>query len=283
MEAGTRFCARCGAQTGPSETATQPSASQTAPSPAATAPKRGMGAGAKVAISAVLIIFAGGIAAAWYAAHKVSQKYHEIKAEITGTANPNGTTADPNGTTSSGSTSSNSQTAGDPCRYLSKEDVGAAIGVAIVKAYAEGDGCSYLAKGNAADMAVKHATSLMGDKGADAKTQQMASQFAKTIFSSFPQDGHNADGDGSGNVAVLSVSVSESPAATAEMNLNAKVLKRMGGKTGEDLQIGDQAFVTSGSAIMVRKGNKIIRLMYTGCPCGTKQVIPLAKQLADAL
>jgi hypothetical protein len=279
LEDGTRFCAKCGAQTG-SPAIAQPNASHAAPPPGGAAPKRGLGAGAKLAISAVLIIFVGGIAAAFYVGHKMDQKYHEIRAEVTGTA-------DPNGTADSGSANTNLQMTDDPCRYLSKEEVGAAIGVEIVKTQADGDGCSYLAKGKAADMAAKHASSILGGKEADGQQQKIAEQFAKTIFNSFPQDGHDADGDGSGNVAVLSVSVSNSSAAIAEMKLNAKIMEHLGGQrapaTGEDLDIGDQAFVSSDGVIMIRKGEKVIRIMYMSCPCGTKQVIPLARKLADSL
>jgi len=35
--------------------------------------------------------------------------------------------------------------------------------------------------------------------------------------------------------------------------------------------------------IMVRKGGKVIRIMYMTCPCGTKEVIPLAKKLVQSL
>ena len=35
--------------------------------------------------------------------------------------------------------------------------------------------------------------------------------------------------------------------------------------------------------IMVRKGDKVINIMYTTCPCSTEQVKPLAKKLADSL
>jgi hypothetical protein len=35
--------------------------------------------------------------------------------------------------------------------------------------------------------------------------------------------------------------------------------------------------------IMVRKGNKLVRIMYLTCPCGTEAVKPLAKEIANAL
>jgi hypothetical protein len=93
--------------------------------------------------------------------------------------------------------------------------------------------------------------------------------------------------DASGNVPVLALSVSDSPSASAEMKLNAKVMKNLAGgampATGQDLDIGDQAFASSDSLIMVRKRGKVIRIMYMTCPCGTNEVIPLAKKLVQSL
>ena len=265
VNGATRFCANCGAQTGTSQQV--PGQPVPAPPSAAGVSKKGLSTAGKFAIAAVVIIFLVGgvmVAGVFYAAHRVSQKFHEVKAEMID-ARDNGAAM------------------GDPCRYLSKEDVGAAIGVRIVKTHADGDSCSYLAMGNAGDMAAKHASSMLGAKGADANTQKIFEQFGKTIFASMPKERQDATSDGAGSVAVLAVSVSDSPSAIAEMKLNAKVLKNLGGPTGEDLDIGDQAFVSGESLIMVRKGSKVVRILYMTCPCGTKQVIPLARKLADSL
>jgi hypothetical protein len=222
-----RFCANCGAQAGTS----QHTAAQALP-----AAKKGLSTAGKFAIASVLIIFLVGgvmVAGVFYAVHRVSQKLHEVKAEITN--------------------AHDSGPMGDPCRYLSKEDVGAAIGVEIVKTQADGDSCSYLAMGNAGDLAAKHASSMLGAKGADAHAQKIFEQFGKTIFASMPQERQDATSDSAGRVAVLAASVSDSPSAMAEMKLNAKVLKNLGGPTGQDLDIGDRAFVSGESVIMVRK------------------------------
>ena len=136
-------------------------------------------------------------------------------------------------------------------------------------------------------MAAKHASAIIGAKGGDENVQRLTKQFGKTIFNSMPQDKQDASSDGSGNVPVLAVDISDSPNASAEMNLNEKVLKIPGGQganpTSEDLNIGDQAFVSSDSLIMFRKGKKVIRMMYTTCPCGTKDIVPLARKLANSL
>jgi hypothetical protein len=35
--------------------------------------------------------------------------------------------------------------------------------------------------------------------------------------------------------------------------------------------------------MIVRKGDKLIRIMYMMCPCGVEAIKPLAKTLADRL
>jgi len=47
--------------------------------------------------------------------------------------------------------------------------------------------------------------------------------------------------------------------------------------------IGDQAFDEAGAMMMVRKGDKLIRIMYSTCPCSVEAIKPLAKTLADRL
>ncbi len=284
----SRFCGKCGAPTGaPQQQATQESQSQPAPiesrNPAAAAaaatPQKGLSTGAKLGIAAIVIVLVcvgAAVAGIFYVAHRVSQKVHEVKAEIAGE------TGTGSAATSRSAASSESRGTGDPCRYLGKQDVGAAIGIEIVKTQADGDTCSYLAKGSARDMAAKHASAMIGAKGGDKNVQKFTEQFGTTIFNSMPQDKQDATGDGSGNVPVLVIDISDSADAVTEMKLNSKVLGNLGGQ-GEDLKIGDEAFASSDSLIMFRKGGKIIRMMYTTCPCSTKDVIPLATKLANSL
>jgi zinc-ribbon domain len=278
----SQFCAKCGTQTGQAPDSAKARPADPAPAPQAevAAKPKGMSAGAKLAIAALVIIFVGGAAAVtgvFYVAHRVSEKFHEVKDGITGNASPGGSPS------SGYPTSSTSTSGGDPCRYLNKRDVGQAIGVEIVETRMDGESCSYLAKGSEGEMAAKHAAAMTKAKGADEKSQKIFEQFGSAIFNSMPQEKQDRTRDASGNVPVLGFSVSDSPSAIAEMKLNAKVLKNLGGVTGEDLDIGDQAFVSSDSMIMVRKGGKVIRIMYMTCPCGTKEVIPLAKKLVQSL
>lgn len=288
------FCAKCGTDTrsvmesAQSQSPRQPAASpQTTSGPGAATGKQGMSTLAKLGIAAVGIVFVGGVAGAaglYYVAHRVSQKVHQAEKQILGSTSNTGDKSAPDESLpdggSAGSSSDNSM--GNVCRFLDKEDVSTAIGVAIVKSQADGESCSYFAKGKGSDMAAKHAASMLGAKGADDRTKALAEQFGKAIMG---MSGEKKDdgGDGQGNVPVFSFSVSDSASAVAEMKLNAKVMKNLGGKTGEDLDIGDQAFASSDSMIMVRKGGKIIRITYMTCPCSTKEILPLARKLADSL
>ncbi len=170
---------------------------------------------------------------------------------------------------------------GDVCRFLSKEDVSKAIGVEIIRTQSKDNGCSYIAKGTQADVMAKHAAAMVATRGADKKTQQIAEQFAGGMFKEFQSERPQAKQDNSGEVLVFGFSVNQH-AAEAQMRLNAKGLGRLGDMQGLP-GIGDQAFVSSDSMIMVRKGKNLITIMYLTCPCGVEQVKPLAKEIADAL
>jgi hypothetical protein len=43
--------------------------------------------------------------------------------------------------------------------------------------------------------------------------------------------------------------------------------------------LGDDAFDLAGVMIMARKGDQILTVMYMMCPCGTDDVVPLAKRV----
>ena len=287
------FCTKCGARI-ESEIPAQPAAvpaqatpvvspAQTGPQPLNPAPaKAGMSSFAKFAIAAVVIIFVGGAAAAavglYYVAHRVSQKVHQVTDGITGS---NSDSSSSENASSSDSSASSDNSLGDVCRFLSKEDVSKAIGVEIIRTESKDNGCSYIAKGTQADMAAKHATAMAASRGADQKTQQMLQQFAGGMFKEFQSERPQSEQDESGEVPVFNFSVDQH-AAEAQMRLNAKVMGRMGDM--QDLPgIGDQAFVSADGVIMLRKGNKLVRIMYLTCPCGTEAVKPLAREIADAL
>jgi hypothetical protein len=231
---------------------------------------------AKLGIAAVVVLFAGGALAAggiYYAVHRISQKIHEETGSILGSSSDSNSSGD--------SSSSANSTTGDVCRFLSKEDVSKAIGVEIIRTQTlDNDGCNYIARGTQADMVAKHATAMAASRGADQKTQQMLRQFAGGVFKVFQSENKDNKPD-TGEVPVFNFSIDQNN-AEAQMRLNAKAMGRIG-ETADLPGIGDQAFVTADGMIMVRKGNKLVRIMFLTCPCGTEQVKPLAKEIADAL
>lgn len=284
------FCVKCGAD---ALAATNPSPGQ-APTPDAeqiratlgspALPTKKMSPLAKLAIAAVVIIFVGGVAAAlgvYYIAHRVSQKIHQASEGILGSSSDSTATGTASTSGNSSAADSADSSLGDVCRFLSKEDVSKAIGVEIVRTQSEDSGCSYIAKGDQADMTAKHATAIAASRGADKKTQQVFQQFAGGMFKEFQGERPPSEQDKSGEVMVFNFSVDEN-AAEEQMRLNAKGLSVLGDMQGLP-GIGDQAFVSADGLIMVRKANKLIRIMYLTCPCGTEQVKPLARKIAAAL
>jgi hypothetical protein len=295
------FCTKCGTrsplQSGPAQPGSIPaqpapavSPAQTGPQPVEPAPatpqpaltKAGMSSFAKFVIAAVVIIFVGGAAAAvvglYYVAHRVSQKVHQVSDKV---LRSDSDSSSSDNASSSDSSASSDNSLGDVCRFLSKEDVSKAIGVKIIRAQNKDNGCSYIAKGTQADVMAKHASAMTASRGADKKTQQLVQQFAGGMFNQFQSERPQSEWDKSGEVLVFNFSLDQH-AAEAQMRLNAKVMGRIGDM--QDLPgIGDQAFVSGDGMIMVRKGDKLVRIMYLTCPCGTEAVKPLAKEIADAL
>jgi hypothetical protein len=283
---GAMFCARCGAASGEAVAplvqpalvpAVQAAPVPTSPGPASVPAKSNLLM--KVLLAFVIFIVAVGalaIGGVYYVAHRVSQKVHQLASEL-----PNVPESPSSAPASSHSSSKSvSGNAPDPCRLLSKEDVGRAAGVEVVRTESTGDSCSYLAKGDAADMTSRHMSAMMATKGADAQQQRMIQGIAGGLFKSMEKD-HQSDIDSKGNVPVLSFSL-EKQAAEGEMGVNRTVLAGMPG--GHMISgIGDEAFDAGDSMIMVRKGDTLIRIMYMTCPCNTDAVKPLARKLADAL
>jgi hypothetical protein len=271
---GSRFCANCGATTDAPAASSPAAPPLNNPStPYAVGPaKQGMGTGAKLLLAGLVIVLVGGLAiaaGAYYVVKRVSQKVHSLSRSME--------------RRDSADSQSDSVAIANPCRLLSSRDVGLAAKVEIVGTQAEGTACSYLAKGDEADMASRHATAMVGAKGADLNTQKTIQQFSGGLFKALQNERPEEHQDAKGTVPVFSFSVEKSENAEAEMTLNSKVLGGLGPGSEHLTGIGDEAFVAGDSMIMVRKGDNLIRIMYMTCPCGTAAIKPLARKIADSL
>jgi hypothetical protein len=152
--------------------------------------------------------------------------------------------------------------------------------VQIVATEASDGGCSYLAQGNSADMTAKHAALMV--KGADADTQQKLQSFGSAIFKATQSENPKDKPDVDGKVPVVSFSI-DTNSAEAQMKLNENVLGRLGPPQPPIEGIGDHAFDAAGGMMMVRKGDKLVRITYIMCPCTIDAIKPLAKKLVDHL
>lgn len=297
---GAGFCGECGASvrratSPPSNPENQPSAapesaSAAPPTPGASTSIVGAAKSSSSWVKvAVVIIFVGGAVAVGgiiYLGHKVSQKALELLGDTASTSPAASDVQSPSAPGSAGQSTpsaANSALAGDACRLLSKEDVSRVIGVEIVGTSPFDGGCSYLAKGTATDMAAKHAGAMLGAKGVDKKTQGTIEQLAGTIGNSMPKNPSDDTPSADGNTVVLSFTI-DTKGAEEQMKLNAKALGigSIGGIDAID-GIGDEAFSKADSMMFVRKGDKLIRIMYMSCPCSTKVVKTLAQNIVANL
>ena len=318
LHAGAAFCGSCGASTQEAaspasqpefQPVASPAPSSPAPLPAvasSTAVAKSSSPWLKIVIVVVIVIFAVGALAVGgviYVAHKVSQKAQEYKREVLGdspTPAPGAATSDAPGAggaqpaapgdgvpaPQAGAASSGvpSGFSGNACRLLSKEDVSRAIGMDVVETTTTDGGCSYFAKGKSVDMTAKHAAAMVGKiGGADKKTQGMFEQFAGAVGGSMPKNERSENDRPDGTTAVLVFAIDTND-AEEQMKLNAKVLG-IGGMGGIDAidGIGDEAFSKADSMMFVRKGDKLIRIMYMTCPCSTDAIKPLAKTIVANL
>jgi hypothetical protein len=306
---GTMFCNKCGADMRQAAAPASPAAvraaqtpplaavpSQSAPSP--QTPAKGSPLVKILVAFVVFVVVIGALAAGgvYYVVYRVKQKVHEVAREVPGlgSSSDSGSSSGDNSVmgsiskmvsgNSGGSSDSGSNggISGDPCRLLSKEEVGRAIGVGIVATETSDAGCSYLAQGDSADMTSKHMAAMMGAKGADAKTQQTIQTLTGGMAKMIQSEGHDTGMDHNGNVPVFLFSV-DNHSADTQMQLNRKVLGGLGPGAQDIPGIGDQAFDEAGAMMMVRKGDKLIRIMYSTCPCSVEAIKPLAKKLADRL
>lgn len=248
----------------------RPQAQTPAPVPQAVAAAPAKSGGStlvKVLLIFLVVIFvfgAIGVAGIWYVAHRVKEKVHEIGLdEISTTSNAS------RGPALGGA---------DPCSLLSKADVAQAVSMDVVRAErSEGSevGCEYSVMGNYVDLIAKHA-SLLHKAETNESQRQMMETFAKAV-------GHSNDSQQSaprhpGESPVLVFSVDNNSAA-AQMGLTRATFGRMGPAFTAIPSLGDDAFDIANGMILVRKGDKMLRIIYMMCPCTMDEVVPLARKM----
>jgi hypothetical protein len=324
LNEGQKFCGKCGgASAAVQQTPAQPDQQFSTPStpPAfapvsqpqpvaasAATPPRSNGL-LKVGIAAVVILIVGGMAAlgaVYYAVHKIKEKVQAVTHQVDGetpTSAAGGLAALVQKATASPSASNDEVSGGfkgDPCRFLSKEEVSRAVGIEIIRADPQDSGCNYIAKGDPADMVSKHMTSMItsqaksnGDS-ANAQQQKMMQQITGAFFKQQESSDKDLSKEAAtGEVPILSLSFS-SGNAEMEMKLNRMAFNHIKagnaeGKTTDqtatgDLDgIGDEAFEMGGSGIILRKGQTVVRMMFPYCPCDAIAIKPLAANVAGRL
>ena len=213
-----------------------------------------------VLVVVVLLVLVGTVAMAglYYVFHLAARKAHQISQQVRNGAIVASLPADEE--------ASPAVTGPGACRLISKEDVGRAIGIAIVSTNTTANGCEYLAQGTPGDLRSKHIAAMMASNGANAQQQKMMQSLSKGLFGGAPPaDGSNANTDV--NSVVLAFTIAPN---TSEAPLTGSPLPA----------VGEEATVTAGSVMSVRKRSKIIRINYSTCPCTTSAIVPLAKRLA---
>ncbi len=279
------FCGACGARVGQANVPLAASPVSSVPPiqplpPAVPMPpvRQGTSPVLKIVLAVVLLIFVMGSVALFgmfYVLHIASRKAHEISRQVLGaTGTMSSLNRDNAGASGGGNLGPGA------CRFLSKEDVSRFIGVPIVATKTTADGCQYLAKGTPAEMTGKHIASMMAKNGASAEQQQLIQNLSHGLLGSASEtDGSNQNAEI--NSVVVAFTIDPNSAKT-QMALNQNVLGTIG--PGKPIAgIGDEAFDSSGSILMVRKGDKLVRIVYSTCPCNLDAIKPLAQELAGAL
>jgi hypothetical protein len=289
LQETSKFCGACGApapQAGVAPVATPvtpipPASSFPAAPPVTPLPpaKAGTSPVVKIILVVVLLVVVLGtlsVAGIFYALHLASRKAHDFSRRVRDSALAS-LPADSD--SASGSDGSVGIVGPGACRFLSKEDVGHAIGVAIVTTKTTVHGCEYLAQGTIGDMTAKHIAALMASKGATAQQQQAFQSLSHSLLA-----GAQSQNDGSSPVNSVVMAFTIDPnAAKTQMSTNENLSDAAGLGAKPLTGIGDQAFDSSGSVMIVRKGDKVIRITYSTCPCTVDAIKPLAQRLAASL
>lgn len=290
---GQAFCTACGKPVGashPRPATPPPAAPQSAPpaprpqaAPQVSVPVAQTAAPSKggstlikilVALGVVVVLFAAlGVAGVLYLRHWARQKAHDM-----GLDQISSETARSNEPVLSGGR--------DACSLLSNEDVGQAVKMTVVRAEAtegKGTGCMYSVQGEMTDLVAKHAALLQKGNMTDQQRQMMES-FAKNVFqnANVEQGAANSNSSHAGESPVLLFKV-DNQGAKAVMSVSRLTFGRMTPAFTDLPGLGDEAFDIGGAMMLVRKGDRILTVMYMMCPCAKDDVVPLTKKIADSL
>jgi hypothetical protein len=239
--------------------------------PVAAAPVRtGMSPLVKILIAVVIIFVAFGAFASIamiYIGHRVHEKATEL-----GLNRPDGEQR-----------ASDAQLRRiDGCKLLPKSAVTAAVHMDVVRAEntdTSDPGCAYSVAGDPADLTAKHITAMHKNE-INQQEQNNVQDFAKSIFKS---GGTNGPSEHPGEAPVIVYSI-DNNAAQLQMKLNRATLGRLGPVGLVAIPgLGDEAFDAYGAMLFVRKGDKLVRIIYTGCPCAQEDVLPLARTIVAGL
>lgn len=304
------FCGICGAKNSapgqnsqyqpvPPPPATLPAAANTASFAAAPAKSNTL---VKVLVGTLAVAAVCGVlavAGVTYAVHKVSEKAHTAARQAFGDKS-----------SAAGGLASlvegkpdDSALMKDPCRFLSKDDVSHAVGVAIIRAEPQDEGCVYIAHGDPADMTSKHMASMLTNQAKsngqviDAKQQQMMQQISGAFFKQQESSDKNVSADApKGEVVVLAVSFDTKTARmTMQVTKTAFDHVKRGAVsvsdngsaeatgTGDLTGLGDEAYAMGGIMLMVRKGDTMARFLFNECPCSADAIRPLAEKVVSQL
>ena len=171
----------------------------------------------------------------------------------------------------------------DGCALLPKSAVSTAVHMDVVRAENSGGndpGCAYSVAGDPADMTAKHITAMHKNE-INQQQQNTVQDFAKSVFKS--GNAGQTTSNHPGEAPVLAYSI-DNNAAQLQMKLNRATLGQMGPVGLVAIPgLGDEAFDAYGAMIFVRKGDKLVRIIYMSCPCAEEDVLPLARTIVAGL
>jgi hypothetical protein len=171
------------------------------------------------------------------------------------------------------------------CRLVSADDVSKALHVPIVRvepAAEDKSVCEYSMKGKPSSAATDHAIAMAGamnGQALDPAAQKLMQGFGNAMLGGQDADAKNFRHAGEVPILVIDVQTGD---AISQMKVNRQALGYMQPVTPIS-GLGDEAFSSSDSMMFVRKGDKLVHIVYTGCPCTTKDVEPLARQIVGAI